>query len=82
MTRFLDRREAGLALGGLLSDRSFVHPVVLGLPRGGVPVAAEVARLIDAPLDVPWCGSWACQGTKSSRWVRSARADRSCSTAR
>lgn len=52
MTRFLDRREAGLALGGLLSDRSFVHPVVLGLPRGGAPVADEVARLIDAPLDV------------------------------
>jgi predicted phosphoribosyltransferase len=51
---FRDRREAGDALGKVLAarygDRSDV--VVLGLPRGGVPVALEVARALDAPLDV------------------------------
>jgi putative phosphoribosyl transferase len=50
--RFRDRVEAGrqlaLRLGHLL-DR---EPVVLGLPRGGVPVAAEIARELKAPLDI------------------------------
>lgn len=50
---FRDRRDAGRTLAGLLQhyrDRSDV--VVLGLPRGGVPVAYEVARALGAPLDV------------------------------
>jgi erythromycin esterase-like protein/predicted phosphoribosyltransferase len=51
--RFRDRRDAGLALARDLSryaGRSDV--IVLALPRGGVPVAAEVARHLAAPLDV------------------------------
>lgn len=51
--RFADRRVAGRELAQLLSayrDREDV--VVLGLPRGGVPVAYEVARSLEAPLDV------------------------------
>jgi erythromycin esterase-like protein/predicted phosphoribosyltransferase len=50
---FRDRRDAGQALAGLL-DRYRGRPdvVVLGLPRGGVPVAFEVARALGAPLDV------------------------------
>ncbi|MEX1105049.1 MAG: phosphoribosyltransferase family protein [Ilumatobacteraceae bacterium] len=57
--RFRDRTDAGKRLGehvarlrdaGRLGD--LTDPVVIGLPRGGVPVAAEVARMLDAPLDV------------------------------
>lgn len=51
-TMFEDRVEAGVALGRRLAHLKVFDPVVLGLPRGGVPVAAEVARALDAPLDV------------------------------
>lgn len=50
---FRDRAEAGYFLAGKLmhyAHRSDV--IVLGLPRGGVPVAFEVAEVLDAPLDV------------------------------
>lgn len=50
--RFRDRVDAGRRLGEVLRGRGLDHPVVLGLPRGGVPVAAEVAAALDAPLDV------------------------------
>ncbi|HEX9270559.1 MAG TPA: phosphoribosyltransferase family protein [Candidatus Limnocylindria bacterium] len=39
-------------LGERLHEERFADPVVLGLPRGGVVVAAEVARKLDAPLDI------------------------------
>ena len=49
---FADRVEAGRELARELSAREYEHPVVLALPRGGVPVAAEIARVLDAPLDL------------------------------
>ena len=49
---FHDRRSAGALLGVEVAKAQVGRPVVLGLPRGGVPVAAEVAVAIDAPLDV------------------------------
>lgn len=49
---FENRREAGRRLAALLHDRGVEADVVLGVPRGGVPVAAEVAAELDAPLDV------------------------------
>ena len=52
MERFTDRRDAGRRLAQAFAGRSLDRPVVLGLPRGGVPVADEVARALGAPLDV------------------------------
>jgi len=49
---FSDRRDAGRRLARLLRDYADEKPVVLALPRGGVPVAAPVAIAFGAPLDV------------------------------
>ena len=59
---FASRTEVGKLLAERLEKRRFERPVVLALPRGGVPVALEVARALKAPLDlilvrkigVPW----------------------------
>jgi putative phosphoribosyl transferase len=48
---FDDRVAAGRQLATILNDLRDQDPVVLGLPRGGVVVAAEVARALGAPLD-------------------------------
>ena len=50
--RFHDRDDAGLRLAARVRELRLDDPVVLALPRGGVPVAAQVARAIGAPLDV------------------------------
>ena len=52
MYEFRDRVEAGRKLGLALAGLRGKDVVVLGLPRGGVPVAAGVANALDAPLDV------------------------------
>jgi putative phosphoribosyl transferase len=52
MYEFRDRVEAGRKLGLALAGLRGEDVVVLGLPRGGVPVAAEVANALDAPLDI------------------------------
>uniref|UniRef100_A0AAU1LRB1 Phosphoribosyltransferase family protein n=1 Tax=Streptomyces sp. NBC_00148 TaxID=2903626 RepID=A0AAU1LRB1_9ACTN len=49
---FTDRTDAGRQLAEALRHLERRDPVVLGLPRGGVPVAYEVARALGAPLDV------------------------------
>lgn len=65
MTRFRafrSREEAGRLLAERLAGMKLEKPLVLALPRGGVPVAAEIARSLPAPLDlllvrkigVPW----------------------------
>ena len=52
MSIYLDRIEAGQDLAREISQREYADPVVLALPRGGVPIGVEVARLLDAPLDL------------------------------
>lgn len=49
---FQNRTDAGQKLARALTKYKVQHPVVLALPRGGVPVAAEVAAALDAPLDL------------------------------
>src|SRR5690606_2514007 len=49
---FKDRRSAGKLLADRLKDLEPAHPVALAMPRGGVPVAAEVAKALHAPLDL------------------------------
>jgi orotate phosphoribosyltransferase len=71
--RFHDRSDAGRQLASRLLPLRDEDVVVLGLPRGGVPVAAEVARALSAPLDVilvrPPAGrtSWAARSGKRRR---------------
>jgi len=53
MGPFVDRQSAGLALAKALAKHPLQRPaLVLGLPRGGVPVAYEVAQALHLPLDV------------------------------
>ncbi len=49
---FRDRSDAGRKLASALAQYTDQQPVVLALPRGGVPVAAEVAAALNAPLDL------------------------------
>ena len=49
---FKDRREAGRELARRLAPYAPLEPLVVGLPRGGVPVAAEVAKHLGAGLDI------------------------------
>src|SRR3989344_3392881 len=49
---FQNRKHAGELLAAKLLKYKNNNPIVLALPRGGVPVAAEIAKKLEAPLDV------------------------------
>jgi putative phosphoribosyl transferase len=51
VTRFADRRDAGRQLAAQLLPLARVRPIVIGLPRGGIPVAEEVAIALQAQLE-------------------------------
>jgi putative phosphoribosyl transferase len=59
---YRDRVDAGRRLAGDVHALGLVAPVVLALPRGGVPVAAEVARTLQAPLDLLLAGKIGARG--------------------
>jgi putative phosphoribosyl transferase len=50
--RFENREKAGQALASKLKQLKIRHPLILALPRGGVPIAAQVAEELHAPLDI------------------------------
>lgn len=50
--RFTDRSEAGRELADAIAALDLDDPVVLALPRGGVPIGYEVAKRLKAPLDI------------------------------
>jgi putative phosphoribosyl transferase len=52
MPMFRDRKDAGERLAALLLHLKNRSPIVLALPRGGVAIGAEIARLLGAPLDI------------------------------
>lgn len=50
--KFTDRTAAGEELAAVIAEKHYENPVVLALPRGGLPVAVPVARALKAPLDL------------------------------
>lgn len=49
---FRDRSSAGLALAAELKKKQYPDPVLLAIPKGGLPVAREIARELEAPMDL------------------------------
>ncbi len=50
--KFRDRADAGQQLGEILAEMELKPPLIFALPRGGVPVAIEIARTLAAPVDL------------------------------
>ena len=75
---FRDRAEAGRKLAAELP--ALERPIVLALPRGGVPVGAAVAGALGAPLDVFVVRKLGSRYSRSSRWARSRAAACASST--
>ena len=68
---FKDRRDAGRKLAKALAAYKDQDPVVLALPRGGVPVAAEICAVLSAPLDLILCARSVSHFNPNWRWVGS-----------
>lgn len=49
---FQDRKEAGEKLGQVLKELELKNPIVLAIPSGGVPIGYEIAKTLNAPLDL------------------------------
>jgi len=78
---FRNRTEAGKALAAALKQYENVPQlIVLGLPRGGVPVAYQIAAELHVPLMYLSCESWESPAMKNSRLGRSRLVARRSST--
>jgi len=64
---FRDREDAGRQLARRLEQYRLKRPVVLALPRGGVPVAYQIAEALEAPLDVLPVRKIGCPGQRELR---------------
>ena len=62
---FRNRCEAGRRLAVALAGYKEQEPTILALPHGGLPVAAEVAAALDAPLDLSSCARSACLSNRN-----------------
>jgi hypothetical protein len=67
---FPNRRSAGRQLAARLEQLREEKPVVLALPRGGVPVGFEIAEGLDARSTSCWSARSGCRGSPNSRSVR------------
>ncbi len=74
MQRFVGREEAGRLLADRLAAMGLMQPLVFALPRGGVPVAVELAARLNAPLDLVLMRKIEAPGTPRSLLVRSSKA--------
>ncbi len=79
---FLDRDDAGRALGDRLRRLSLTDPVVLALPRGGVPVGYRVAWRSGLPWTSSSCASSVFRSSPSWPWAPSVRTRSGCWTTR
>ena len=79
---FADRDDAGRRLAAQLEHLRGGPVVVLGLPRGGVPVGLQVARALGAPLDVIVVRKLGVRSSLSWGWARSVRTGCGSSTGR
>jgi putative phosphoribosyl transferase len=75
---FLDRRDAGRQLAERLMSNAHERPVVIAVPRGGVPVAFEVAQAPRSPLDVLAVLKLGAPGNPEFGVGRSPRMGRRC----
>ena len=74
MRLFQDRRDAGRQLAVRLRHLRGEDPIVVGLPRGGVPVAFEVARALDAAARRDRrAQARRSRSSRSSAWAQSAK---------
>ncbi len=86
---FSNRRDAGRRLGAALGHLRNLDPIVLALPRGGVPVAYEIAGALEAPLAVllvrkigapsnPELGIGVVVDAPTHRWSSTMRGSSAC----
>lgn len=66
-TRFKNRGEAAKKLAGALLEYRWKNPVILAIPRGGVVIAYEIAKALNAPLDLIIPRKIGAQGTQNWR---------------